>query len=33
MANWHLDELKMALEKRGWRIAECPGDDHRISGI
>src|SRR5687767_12971734 len=34
MASWHLDELKAALEKRGWRIAELPGDeDRKISGI
>jgi hypothetical protein len=33
MAAWHLDELRTALEKRGWRItAELPGDDYKISG-
>ena len=32
MATWHLDELRAALEKRGWRISELPGDDRRISG-
>ena len=33
MAAWHLDELRAALEKRGWRVtAELPGDDYKISG-
>ena len=33
MAQWHLDELRMALERRGWRLAsEASGDDHKISG-
>lgn len=33
MAQWHLDELRAALERRGWRFArEMPGDDYRISG-
>lgn len=33
MAQWHLDELRMALERRGWRLAsELPGDDYKISG-
>lgn len=31
MAKWHLDELRTALQKRGWRIAEGPGDAVRIS--
>jgi len=32
MAQWHLDELRAALEKRGWRVAaELPGDDYKIS--
>jgi hypothetical protein len=31
MAQWHLDELRSALERRGWRIAELPGDDYKIS--
>jgi hypothetical protein len=32
MADWHLIELRAALEKRGWRVAaELPGDDRRIS--
>jgi|SRR5262245_2053204 len=32
MAEWHLRELRAALEKRGWRVAaELPGDDRRIS--
>jgi hypothetical protein len=33
MADWHLKELRAALEKRGWRIeAELPGDNYAISG-
>ena len=33
MAKWHLDELREALERRGWRLkSELPGDDRRISG-
>jgi hypothetical protein len=33
MAQWHLDELRTALERRGWRLgSELPGDDVRISG-
>ena len=33
MAQWHLDELRMALERRGWRLAlEPPGNDYKISG-
>ena len=32
MANWHLDELRSALEKRDWHLtAELPGDDYKIS--
>ena len=31
MATWHLDELRRALERRGWRSIELPGDDYRIS--
>ena len=32
MADWHLKELRDALEQRGWRItAERPGDDYSIS--
>jgi hypothetical protein len=32
MAKWHLDELRSALERRGWRFQdEEPGDDYRIS--
>ena len=32
MARWHLDELRSALERKGWRvIAELPGDDYRVS--
>ena len=33
MAQWHLEELRAALEHRGWRLsAELPGDDRRVSG-
>lgn len=33
MAQWHLDELRIALERSGWRLtSELPGDDYRISG-
>ena len=32
MAQWHLDELRNSLERRGWRvIAEQAGDEYRIS--
>lgn len=31
MAQWHLDDLRSALERNGWRIAEAPGDGYRIS--
>jgi hypothetical protein len=32
MAQWHLDELRAALERRGWRLtAELPGNDRDIS--
>jgi hypothetical protein len=31
MAQWHLDELRVALERMGWRIGELPGDDYRLS--
>ena len=32
MAQWHLQELRVALEQRGWRlISEQPGDDNSIS--
>lgn len=32
MAEWHLQDIRNALEARGWRIiAEHPGDDYRIS--
>ncbi len=32
MARWHLDELRNALERKGWRVvAELPGDDYRVS--
>jgi len=32
MADWHLTDLRAALERRGWRFeGELPGDDYRIS--
>lgn len=32
MAVWHLDELRNALERKGWRVVtELPGDDYAIS--
>src|SRR5687768_16353300 len=32
MADWHLSELRVALEHRGWRVVEeQPGDDYRIA--
>jgi hypothetical protein len=32
MAQWHLDQLRIALEKDGWRFTdELPGDDYRVS--
>jgi hypothetical protein len=32
MAQWHLDDLRNALDHLGWRFeAEHPGDDYRIS--
>jgi len=32
MADWHLRELRNALEARGWRIVtEHPGDNYRFS--
>ena len=32
MATWHLEELRNALERKGWRVvAELPGDDYRVS--
>jgi hypothetical protein len=32
MAQWHLKDLRGALERHGWRFAqELPGDDYRIS--
>ena len=34
MGDTHLDELKGALEQKGWRlILRGAGDDYRISGI
>ena len=32
MARWHLDELRAALELKGWNIAALEGDDYRVSG-
>jgi hypothetical protein len=33
MAQWHLNELRDSLERRGWRvIAEEAGDEYSISG-
>jgi hypothetical protein len=31
MAQWHLDELRGTLERKGWKITELPGDDYRLS--
>ena len=32
MAQWHLDELRTALERRGWRVTiDLPGNDYDIS--
>lgn len=32
MAEWHLEEIRNALEARGWRIvAEHPGDNYHVS--
>ena len=32
MAQWHLDELRSALESKGWKFhAELPGDERKIS--
>ena len=34
MAEWHLNKLRAALERRGWHIvAELPGNDYDISAI
>jgi hypothetical protein len=32
MAEWHLCDLRAALEKGGWTIVEHPGDDYRVAG-
>src|SRR5688500_526428 len=33
MADWHLKDIRHALERSGWRlVAEHPGDGYRISG-
>jgi hypothetical protein len=33
MSQFHLDELRKALTRRGWGIVnELPGDDYKISG-
>ena len=31
MAEWHLAHIRAALARRGWQIAEHPGDDYRVS--
>ncbi len=32
MSEWHLREIRNALEARGWKIiTEHPGDDYRVS--
>jgi hypothetical protein len=32
MAQWHLDELRAELARRGWRVrAELPGNDYNVS--
>ena len=32
MPDWHLQEIRDALEARGWKIvAKHPGDDYEIS--
>jgi hypothetical protein len=32
MAKWHLEQLQLALERKGWRIvAEYPGDEDHIA--
>ena len=32
MPDWHLQEIRDALESRGWRfVAEHPGDEYRVS--
>lgn len=32
MADWHLEELKAQLERRGWRNLQLmPGDDYHIA--
>ena len=32
MAEWHLDDLRIALSKKGWDvIGELPGNDYNIS--
>ena len=34
MARWHLDELRAALARRGWRVArELAGNGRDISGV
>jgi hypothetical protein len=33
MAQWHLDDLRNALNQKGWRVlAELDGNDYDISG-
>lgn len=32
MAQWHLDEIRSALEPHGWRVTlELPGDEYKVS--
>lgn len=31
MAEWHLRGLRNAIEQKGWRIAEHPGDGNAVS--
>jgi hypothetical protein len=31
VAEWHLHDIRRALERRGWAITEQPGDGYRIA--
>jgi len=34
MAHWHLREVKLAIEKLGWRVvSELPGDHYSIAQV
>lgn len=33
MAVWHLKEVRTALEAKGWKISELPGDGYRYSAM